>query len=340
MSTIKTGTTLTTAYQVEGDTTGSLVIQTGSTPTTALTIGSNQVVTFAQPPVGAIADGSVTTAKIADGAVTSVKIADANVTTAKIADANVTSVKLANSGVTAGTYGSASAIPAITVNAQGQVTSATTNAFSNAYAGYGAQLFTSSGTFTVPSGVSSVKVTCFGAGGGAATAGDNGGNITTGYGGTGGFAMGVYSVTPGAAITVTVGTGGTGAQGAVNLTTYTGTAGGSSSFGALISATGGGGGSARYNNGAGPTTQGTNGAGSSGNIANSLTSTPFSGSPTFVGSLFGNALRDPTTTSQTAPVAFSVTGVWIAGARGGCGAPTGGPPAATGGVGGAVLVEW
>ena len=47
MSTIKTGTTLTTAYQVVGDTTGTLVIQTGSTPTTAMTIGSDQSVTFA-----------------------------------------------------------------------------------------------------------------------------------------------------------------------------------------------------------------------------------------------------------------------------------------------------
>jgi len=51
MSTIKTGTTLTTAYEVEGDTTGALVIQTGATPTTALTISSAQVATFAQAPV-------------------------------------------------------------------------------------------------------------------------------------------------------------------------------------------------------------------------------------------------------------------------------------------------
>lgn len=47
MSTIKTGTTLTTAYQVEGDTTGALVIQTGASPTTAVTIGSDQSTTLA-----------------------------------------------------------------------------------------------------------------------------------------------------------------------------------------------------------------------------------------------------------------------------------------------------
>jgi len=47
MSTIKSSTTTTTAYQVVADTTGALVIQTGATPTTAVTIGSDQSVTFA-----------------------------------------------------------------------------------------------------------------------------------------------------------------------------------------------------------------------------------------------------------------------------------------------------
>jgi|688.fasta_scaffold41391_8 hypothetical protein len=47
MSTIKSSTTSTTAYQVVADTTGTLVFQTGATPTTALTIGTDQSVTFA-----------------------------------------------------------------------------------------------------------------------------------------------------------------------------------------------------------------------------------------------------------------------------------------------------
>jgi hypothetical protein len=47
MSTIKSSTTLTTAYSVEADTTGALVIQTGVTPTTAVTVSSAQVVTLA-----------------------------------------------------------------------------------------------------------------------------------------------------------------------------------------------------------------------------------------------------------------------------------------------------
>lgn len=57
---------------------------------------------------------------IATGAVTSDQIAAGAVTTADLED----------SGVTAGTYGSSSAIPAITVDAKGRVTSASTNAIS------------------------------------------------------------------------------------------------------------------------------------------------------------------------------------------------------------------
>lgn len=50
---------------------------------------------------GAIADGSVTTAKLADNSVATAKIINANVTTPKIADANVTTAKIADANVTA-----------------------------------------------------------------------------------------------------------------------------------------------------------------------------------------------------------------------------------------------
>ena len=50
------------------------------------------------------------------------------VSTAQIENDAVTTAKIAPTGVSAGTYGSSSAIPRITVNAEGQVTSATTAA--------------------------------------------------------------------------------------------------------------------------------------------------------------------------------------------------------------------
>jgi hypothetical protein len=61
MSTIKSSTTLTTAYSVEADTTGALVIQTGVTPTTAVTVSSAQVVTLANAlPVASGGTGATT----------------------------------------------------------------------------------------------------------------------------------------------------------------------------------------------------------------------------------------------------------------------------------------
>jgi hypothetical protein len=46
MSTIAASTTTTTAYTVTADTTGALVLQTGATPTTAVSISASQVVTL------------------------------------------------------------------------------------------------------------------------------------------------------------------------------------------------------------------------------------------------------------------------------------------------------
>ena len=71
MSTISTGTTLTTAFVVEGDTTGSFVVKTGAgAGTTALTIDAAQNVAFANPvtfsgpvvaPAGTAAAPAITT---------------------------------------------------------------------------------------------------------------------------------------------------------------------------------------------------------------------------------------------------------------------------------------
>ena len=47
MSTISASTTTTTAYKVTADTTGTLVLQTGSSPTTAVTIDTSQNIVLA-----------------------------------------------------------------------------------------------------------------------------------------------------------------------------------------------------------------------------------------------------------------------------------------------------
>jgi plastocyanin len=91
----------------------------------------------------------------------------------------------------------------------------------------GSQTFTSGGTFTVPVGVTSITVECWGAGGGGSTMSNTG---RGGGGGGGAFASSVIAVTAGTPYTVTVGAGGAASTG-----------GGNSSFGALVIAAGGSG---------------------------------------------------------------------------------------------------
>jgi hypothetical protein len=107
-------------------------------------------------------------------------------------------------------------------------------------AGPSISVFSANGTFTVPAGVTKIKVTCTGAGGGGAgcQASSSSQSFSGSGGGGGGTAIGVYTTTPGTTYTVTVGSGGPGGSGA-----SAGSDGGGSSFGSLCSATGGSGGS-------------------------------------------------------------------------------------------------
>lgn len=140
-------------------------------------------------------------------------------------------------------------------------TTQTTAASASSYIGDRGQVFTSSGTFTIPTGITALKVTVAGGGGGGGSGNDNGeGGSTGGTGGGGGGAIKFLTgLTPGATLSVTVGAGGN-----------SGSSGGTSSVASgnqsisTISATGGGGGG----NG-NPGTNGTpaaGGAGSGGDV--------------------------------------------------------------------------
>ena len=99
----------------------------------------------------------------------------------------------------------------------------------------GANVFTSSGNWTCPAGVTKVLATVVGGGGGGRGSSST---VQGQTGGAGGYGIGIVTVTPGTVYTVTVGGGGNG--GAVNAV---GIAGGTSTF-STISATGGAAGTA------------------------------------------------------------------------------------------------
>lgn len=174
-----------------------------------------------------------------------------------------------------------------------------------------AQKFTASGTFTVPSGVSIVYISMSGGGGGG------GGGASAGRGGGGGGAHAVLKepvvVTSGAAIAVTIGANGLG--GASNIS---GTAGGTSSFGAFISTPGGTGG---FEGSAGAGGD----AGGSGGGYGQLGSLGGSGA----GSVFGAVTHTP-----LGAAGYRAGGHGAGGSGGNTGQPGGN------GSAGFVLVEW
>ncbi len=94
------------------------------------------------------------------------------------------------------------------------------------------------GSYTIPAGVTSITVQCWGGGGGGGGSDNSNGHIFGGGGGGGAYASSTLSVTPGTTYAITVGAAGTGGIG--SSSTGNGTNGGASVFGAsLVVAVGG-----------------------------------------------------------------------------------------------------
>ena len=110
---------------------------------------------------------------------------------------------LAASGVTAGSYTKAN----VTVDAKGRLTSASSSSS-------GKQVFTSSGTFTIPTGASSTQPFRWTIVGGGGAGGGGASGVSGAGGGAGGTARVLATgYIPGNTITVTIGSGGTGSAG-------------------------------------------------------------------------------------------------------------------------------
>lgn len=194
------------------------------------------------------------------------------------------------------------------------------------------QVFTSSGIFTVPAGVTKIKARVWGGGGGGSgSANSNNGYAGAGGGGSG-YSEGPITVTPGQVITATVGAAGTG-----GAATTAGTTGGSSAFD-VINVNGGGGG--LYQNTGGSLIQTNGGSGSGGTL--NLTGgvgyfpIPFgSGSATMGGPGGAAAMGGP-------GGGWSIGTASVGQFPGGGGGGAGGNGGATGGNGGGglIIVEW
>jgi hypothetical protein len=298
---------------ISGDTSGTVTLQAPATAgSTVLTLPSTSGTVVTTATTTGISGSAITTGTVG----VSVGGTGANTLTAN-------NVILGN-----GT----SAVQFVAPGSNGNVLTSNGTTWTSAAAAGGqiqTTVFTAPGTFTVPSTLTQVKVYCIGGGGGSANI-QPGGAPQPGSAGNGGLAIAVCPVTAGSPIAVTVGAGGTtpgpGPQ-------ANGNAGNTSSFGSLVSSTGGGAGvisTPIATPGIGTVTTGT--ALNTGSNVNVISAGIAGFMPTIQPSAYGGP-RASTTWSTSL------------GATAGTGGGTGGPAipigqGGSGGISGVVIVEY
>ena len=219
-------------YVVINNSDSSVVLKGGPTsPTTGVTVVAAGISLIAwnsnsgdfvaaAAGVTSLTAGSGVSVSASTGAVT---VANTGVTSA-VAGTGI-GVSGATGAVTFTNSGVTSIVAGTGITVSGATGAVTVNA--SAVSGVAAQTFTSSGTFTIPTSVTAIKVTVVGGGGNSYV---NTGGAATGAGGGGGGAAIKYltGLTPSNTLTVTVGgTGGTSsvASGTQSITTISATGG-------------------------------------------------------------------------------------------------------------------
>ena len=109
----------------------------------------------------------------------------------------ITAAQHANTAVTAGTYGGTTQIPVVTIDQQGRATFAAnvaTSSLTGIAGGFSnQQVFVQNGTFTIPAGITKIKVTVQGGGGGGSGHTNHG--SAGGTGGTSSFLLSTTGIT-------------------------------------------------------------------------------------------------------------------------------------------------
>jgi hypothetical protein len=222
---------------------------------------------FAQVDTASIAADAIDGTKIADDSIDSEHYVDGSIDTAHIADDAVTSAKILDNNVGAAELnvsGNGTSGQMLTSDGDGSMSWADAPSGGGGLTGQFTKI-TATGNFTVPADTTSLVVELVGGGGGGGGI-SNYNYCASGGGAGGGYARKYISgLTPGDTISVTIGAGGAG--GASTISAY-GSTGGTTSFGAYCSATGGGGGRAPTSNANGRAGSGSNapGSGSGGDI--------------------------------------------------------------------------